>query len=312
MFKKLRNRLIIINVTITTIVLVFAFATIYLVMQNSSKKRPLPPNEPEFSLTEIHKIDERVNKDRRAAMEELLWLLIVIGLIVEAAVVLISYHFAEIAIQPVQKSYESQKEFIANASHEIKTPLAAISANLEAAEIQDNRWIDNAVKEVQKLTQLNQELLELARADNDGNATQHKELVKVDGVIRETVAAFEAQIKMKRMRLELSLDSKSPKMSLHKKELQQVLTILVDNAVKYGKRNITMAYSDRTLTIENDGASIPKERLGQVFERFYQVDKSNEGHGLGLAIAKTVSENNGWDLTANSDREKTIFILKLN
>ena len=312
MFKKLRNRLIIINVTITTIVLLFAFATIYLVTQNSSKKRPMPPNDPGFSATEMHKIDERVNKDRRAALEELLWVLIVIGLVVEAAVIIISYHFAEIAIQPVQKSYENQKVFIANASHEIKTPLAAISANLEAAEIHNNHWIDNTTKEVQKLSRLNQELLALARAESNKDATQTKELIRVDDIIREVVATFEAQIKTKGLQVKYNLDKKSPKMSLNSKDLQQVLTILVENATKYSKKNITITYADQELKIENDGASISGEQLAQVFERFYQVDKSSEGSGLGLAIAKAVAENNGWDLSASSEKNKVIFTLKIN
>lgn len=310
MFKKLRNRLIIVNVTITTIVLFFAFATIYFAMQSSSARRPLPPNEPSFSQFEKRFMDEHVNKDRQETLAELLWILIIIGLIVEALVVIISYRFAEIAIQPIKKSYEKQKHFIANASHEIKTPLAAISANLEAAEIENNHWIDNTIQEVQKLNQLNQELLDLARADGVENFQQQKELTKVDSVIREVAKTFEARIKAKKLQLRFHLDKKLPKINLNAKDLRQLLTILIDNAIKYGESEITITYTEQSVTIENDGAKIPKKQLEQIFERFYQVDKSSEGSGLGLAIAQTLAKNNKWNLAVSSG-DKTTFTLEL-
>ena len=82
----------------------------------------------------------------------------------------------------------------------------------------------------------------------------------------------------------------------------------MDNAIKYCDKEIVLKVSEHELMIENDGAKIPREKLEHVFERFYQVDKSMEGVGLGLSIAKVTAERNDWKLVAESD-EKTRFKL---
>lgn len=311
MFRKLRNHLVLVNIIITTTVLVIAFATIYIVAKNSTEKRMIPRGEPDMALTEMRGFEDRMRHDRQESLNSLLVSLVVIGVMMEVAVVVLSYYLAEVAIRPVQKTYDTQKTFIANASHEIKTPLAAITANLEAANIQGNRWLDNVNKEVQLLTTLNGELLQLAQADNLANHSGQKSEVAVQKVLDEVRAPFAAKIKTQKMKLKVQILPKDVMVNVVEIDLRQVLTILLDNAIKYGRKELEMCYENAAFLVKNDGATIPAEKLAQVFERFYQVDKSAEGSGLGLAIAKSLAERNGWSLELASENNETVAKLKI-
>lgn len=311
MFRKLRNHLVVINVTITTVVLVIAFATIYIVAKSSTDKRLIPRGDPEFSQREFKIMEDHMRDDRKESLDSLLASLLAVGLVVEVAVVLLSYYLAEIAIRPVREAYDAQKDFIANASHEFKTPLAAITANLEAADIQNNHWINNIRQEVQLLNGLNSELLQLAQADNMQNAPSKKSEVKVQDLFDELNMHFEPEMQAQKIRLKTNITPKNAVVMTQLTDLRQLLTILLDNAIKYGQKNITMNYCENDFWVTNDGATIPTEKLTQVFDRFYQVDKSAGGSGLGLAIAKSLAERNKWKLVLESHDKITIAKLTI-
>ncbi len=300
MFRKLRNHLVFINVAITTIVLVIAFATIYMTAKSSMEKRPIPRGEPEFSQHESKIAEKRMRDDRQESLNSLLISLFVVGLVVEVAVFLSSCYLADIAIRPVREAYEAQKIFIANASHEIKTPLAAISANLEAADIQNNRWINNVHQEVQLLSKLNGELLQLSKIDSVNIAASERVDVKIQDILNEVLTHFESKIRAKKLKIKLRITPPSATANVPATDLRQILAVLLDNAIKYGRKNVEIFYHNHELTVSNDGAVIPAEPLSHVFDRFYQVDKAAEGSGLGLAIAKSLAERNGWKLDISS------------
>lgn len=313
MFHRLRNRLILINLAITSLVLVAAFSTIYIIAQSSINSRPLVTvSSFEYSQTVIEVVRERVISDRRAILDSLLKSLITTGLVVEFAVALASYFWAEAAIHPVENAYESQKTFIANASHEIKTPLAAISANLEAADIQGNHWIDNITREVQTLSRLNHDLLTLAQVDsgNVRSVTQAAKMTSLSSVLNDIVADFEARISARDIKLKISLVPTKPRLLLVRNDLEQLLSILLDNAIKYCDHQITITYRERKLSIKNDGQTISSDDLPHIFERFYQTDKSASGVGLGLAIASAIAQRNKWKLTVASDQASTTFAIE--
>lgn len=305
MFRKLRNKLILTNLGITTLVVLVVFSAIYVSFTNSAKNRPPIPDDGPAYTTEIERIiSNSVQTERDNAAIQLLINLSCSGVLIEIAVALISYFLAEQAIQPVREAYESQKVFIANASHEIKTPLAAISANLEAADIKGNRWINNVEKETEKLTALNNELLALARTDLVASSTPKE--VELKEFIEKLIASFEPRMGEIKFSKEILFNGT---VKIAKTDFAQVFGILMDNAIKYCDKEINLVVSEHELKIENDGAKIKSDKLEHVFERFYQVDKSAEGVGLGLSIAKATAERNNWSLVAESD-EKTRFILK--
>ena len=307
MFRKLRNRLIWINLGVTTVVIVTAFAAIYLFATSSAKGRPPASPEVEFYASDIEVLVQRsIEEEKRAAAQDLLITLIVSGIAIELIVAFISFYLAEESIKPVREAYEAQKVFIANASHEIKTPLAAISANLEAADIHGNKWISNVEKEVEKLSGLNGELLTLARTDLVEDSVLDE--VDLKKVTAECLKGFESRLSGKSFKPKYSVHGK---VKLSRRDYEQVLGILMDNAIKYSNKLITLEVDNERLVVGNDGAVISEKDLPHVFERFYQADKSSEGVGLELSIAKSVAMRNGWKLSVDSDAKMTRFGLEL-
>lgn len=303
MFKKLRNKLILINLGITTLVVATVFSVVYVTSARSAENRP-----PMQSVTVMYNengtdaevqqiIFDSVRAEKQAAAQQLLTTLIIAGITIECAVVVISYFMAEQAILPVREAYEAQKIFIANASHEIKTPLAAIQANLEAADIHNNKWISNVEVEANKLSRLNSELLTLARTDLV--AARETSEVDVAEAVREVIKSFNPR--MKNLNFNLKIIS-CEKMRINREDFVQILSILCDNAVKYADKKIQVSVNGRMVVVANDGAKISAEALPHIFERFYQADKTAEGVGLGLSIAKSLAERNHWKLTAESGK----------
>ena len=308
MFRKLRNKLIWINLGITTLVIVVAFTAIYVSATESANSRP-PRVEVTMGEERVEFYSEDFERalvtERQAAAQDLLVRLIVAGVTIEIIVAALSYFLAEEAIKPVKETYNAQKVFIANASHEIKTPLAAIEANLEAADITGNKWIDNVASETEKLASLNAELLSLAQTDLVKDVAMQE--VDLKAPVAEVVASFEPR--MKDIDFKKTISNGCGKVRTNPDDLVQILRILLDNAIKYCDSKIVLTVSGTEIVVKNDGAKIAAEDLPHVFERFYQTDKSAEGVGLGLSIAKSLADRNGWRLVVRSDR-MTSFTLR--
>ena len=302
MFRKLRNRLILINFSISSVVILITFTAIYISSTRSADMRP-PMMSVSIDSEASKLFDAWIRSEREAAARNLLLSLIVSGIGIELAVVFISYYLAEEAIKPVKEAYESQKVFIANASHEIKTPLAAISANLEAADIKNNHWIDNVAMETEKLTALNSELLTLARTDLVNTVTSEE--VNVKELVEKQLKSFEPRMKDIKFKKELNV---SDRVKVNANDFSQLLSILMDNAIKYSDNKITLALEDHVLKVTNDGATISKDALPHVFDRFYQADKNSEGVGLGLSIAKYLADRNHWNLSVKSNSNTTFTL----
>lgn len=301
MFKKLRNRLILINLSVTSLVIIVVFAAIYIfTIQAANQRPPMTENKVEMYSDDFENVIKvTIDNEKQAAARDLLITLVVSGVTIELIVALISYFLAEEAIKPVREAYDAQKIFIANASHEIKTPLAAIAANLEAADIKGNRWITNVERETEKLTELNGKLLTLARTDLMNSEVELREVDLRELVARE-LESFTPRLAKIDFKKTLSLNS--GRVKTNPDDLIQILRILLDNALKYCGKRIVLTIDGHKLTVKNDGAKITAKDLPHVFERFYQTDKSAEGVGLGLAIAKSLADRNGWKLTAASDK----------
>ena len=314
MFKKLKHKFILTNLLLTTVVLLAAYTSVYLIAaSNSANRRPIPSDAPAYTSEVENIIDEHVKSDRKKALNSLLFTLIATGVATELVVFIISAYLAEEAIKPVKEAYEAQKLFIANASHEIKTPLAAISANLEAADISGNHWLDNVSLEVKKLSDLNGKLLTLAKTDISTEKIVLSDLNLKDFLSNE-LKSFAPRLKKEKIvfksSFKLSSSGKSWELKLNKTDFSELFGILFDNALKYSGGKIWLTVSEKELKLKNDGATIPEEKLKHVFDRFYQVDKSKSGVGLGLSIAKSLAERNYWKLSVASNSKTTEFSLK--
>lgn len=316
MFKKLRNHFILINLITTSFILIAAFSAVYFVAKNSSERKPAPIDTTiEFlrddgSSTSFRQImEERILADREASLKSLLITLIATGIAVELIVAIASYFFAEQAIKPVKTTYEAQKIFIANASHEIKTPVAAIKANLEAADLsEENHWIKNIELEADKIETLNLALLRLAKTDAFPETLTVEEF-DLKRVSQSVLNSFKPRLEQKKINIKYNCVNK--KIKTNKQDYKEIFEILLDNAIKYCNKKIIINIDGKKLAISNDGSIIPKDKINHVFDRFYQVDKSNPGSGLGLSIANSLAKRNNWEIKVSSD-ELTSFELRFN
>ncbi|CAK8581682.1 Signal transduction histidine-protein kinase ArlS [Priestia megaterium] len=202
----------------------------------------------------------------------------------------------------LEDSFLQQKQFVEDASHELRTPLAIIQGHLTLL----NRWGKNdaavldkslrsSLKEVERLTNLVQELLELSRAENSLINPVDAEPINVWTTVQHVVRNFEVvysdyEFKIKHFHENLYVNISS-------RHLEQILIILLDNAVKYSKKeekevviDCSLINEKVSLKVMDKGIGIPKEDIPYILNRFYRVDKARSrkqgGLGLGLAIAK--------------------------
>lgn len=304
MFKKLRNEFILTNMLTTTAILVIAFVSIFAVSA-AGTRRELPPAPKAFNKSNemLEAFREEIEREREEQLARLGLTLAMVGVSIEILVFVVSYMMAERSVKPVEEAYEKQREFIANASHELKTPIAAVQANFEALGATEQPWTDNIETELSRASNLVSDLLTLARTDGRTVAAAKKD-INIAKVVRSRAQLIEARLDGKK----LNIVAPEKEMALiNEADFTQVLDILLDNAVKYSKKSINISLSAHLLTVENDGKTIPAEKLNKLFERFYQVDKTTEGSGLGLAIAKAVADQNKWKIWAESDKTGTKF-----
>ena len=298
---------------ITTVVLVLSGVLIML-FSSATRPEPRPMLEINISNSMIYDdqdLKEFIHNDREEGSRRLLITLLCVGAIIEVAVFLIIYYTSQKIIEPVEESYDKQKIFIANASHELKTPLAIIQANMEALEVDksNEKWKDNIETEISHANKLVLDLLQLAKMDAGSVDATKPEEVDLKKEIEKRIEIFKPKFAGK---ISFENSTKNSVVLLPRQDILQVLDILIDNATKYGNKKVTIDSSDGKIIISNDGAKIPKDESEKVFDRFYQTDKTKEGSGLGLAIAKAICERNGWGIKCESDKRLTRFIVAIH
>jgi len=431
MFKKLRNRFLILNMSITSIVMAIAFAAIYIISNNNinseiSKKlnpqvgmktvmmgtespdstednKPKTLNRrvsPDYSDSFIIRVDERgkileidspfdmndetykkatdiawttkninsaitlegrqwryaISRMEKQVIQEngrsytvaedgyqiiflnvtmykqtlfhLLTTLLSVGFIMLFVLFIISLYFANRSIKPVAEAWERQKQFVADASHELKTPLSIINANYDV--LLENKeetiksqmkWLDYIKIGTDRMTKLINDMLSLAKMEDIRFPVQ-KVPFNVSDAVNDVISSMEAVMADKEIMLSRSIEPDVIVKS-DPERVRQVITILFDNAVKYTEKNgridISLKKSKRqaTFSIKNSGKGISKQDLPKIFDRFYRVDPSRlhetGSYGLGLSIAKTVIERLGGGIYADSaENEYTTFTFTLS
>lgn len=247
--------------------------------------------------------------------------LILVGL---AALAGLCWLFSGYAIRPIWEDQRRQAEFIAAASHELRSPLSVIRASLSALGLdpgQDGRLRSNMDRECRRMARLIGDLLTLAQGDA-GTWDVRRETVDLDTLLLETAEDFYPIARQKNQLLSLSVpETALPIVTGDSQRLRQILTILLDNACSYTPEGGTITLSAQTgpgealLRVADTGPGIPPEHRERVFDRFYRADpsRSDRGHfGLGLPIARELALLHGGELSVErSGPQGTIFLLRL-
>ena len=242
-----------------------------------------------------------------------------------AAFLIISILLARWVVRPTERAWSQQQQFVADASHELKTPLAVMMANNSILLSHENetiesqrRWVESNQTEARQMLELVNDMLFLARPEN-AERQQVRETVDLSALVQRNTLQFEAVCFERGVQLEEEVESGVTVLG-DRNRLQRLASTLIDNACKYADTHITVKLSraggQARLAITNDGAVIPPEDLAHVFDRFYRVDKarvrSEGGVGLGLAIAQEVAHEHGGAITvASSETAGTTFTATL-
>lgn len=244
---------------------------------------------------------------------------ILIGLAAFFLLLLIIIQLSNWVVRPAAKAWEQQRRFVADASHELKTPLTVILSNTNM--LLDNPDMDKKTgerlyhiqAEAVRMKRLTENLLQLARIDSNIGRPQYQ-TINFSLLLKRCIVTLEPVFYEAGKRLE---DKIEDDIMLQGSEtgLRQVMDILLDNAFKYsGKNAVTtivlrrFSVRELLLTVSNEGAPIPPAECEKLFERFYRADQSRSGiagYGLGLSIAKIIIEEHGGKIQASSDGHKT-------
>lgn len=223
-------------------------------------------------------------------------------------------------IRPVAESYEKQKQFITDAGHEIKTPLAIIQADVDVLELdyEGNEWLEDIRKQTKRLASLTNDLVYLSRMEESGTTMQMLPFPLSD-VISETAASFQALAQTQNKAFECNVE---PMISFtgDEKAIRQLVNILMDNALKYspsqGQVTLNVQKQNRQIrmSIYNTTAEpLQKEKLHLLFERFYRMDTSRSsqtgGYGIGLSVAKAIVNAHGGKIQAVTEAGNSLEIV---
>lgn len=234
------------------------------------------------------------------------------------------------ALLPVEKTWNQQKQFIADASHELKTPLTVLLANMDILEnnksdtIQSQiKWIQASKQEAKQMKNLIEEMLFLAKSDAN-RVDNSKTTINVSDTLFSLILSMEVIAFEKNVIINYaSTIDENLYTVANEKQLMSLLSILLENASKYAyeETSITVKLkreqSKIKFEINNYGPVIPKNDIAHIFERFYRVDKSRNkehgGYGLGLSIAKKITDENNMKISVESSVEKgTTFKVVMN
>jgi signal transduction histidine kinase len=234
---------------------------------------------------------------------------------------IISKRLSDIIVKPVESTIQKQKQFISDASHELKTPLAVIEANVDVLESQtgESKWMKYIQSEITSMNKLINDLLFLAKIENMSEL-KIKEMFDFSEEVNMTISMFESMAYEKQINIKYYVEE-NIKLNGNKEDIKQVLSVLLDNAIMHTKPNgqiIVKAVKEKNnilLQVKNEGDPIPDEEKEKIFERFYRVDKSRnrkeKRYGLGLAIAKSIVEQYKGKIDVNCKDGITTFSITL-
>lgn len=239
-----------------------------------------------------------------------------IGLLCLIFMLLLVIALSKKAIKPIAENIERQKQFITDAGHEIKTPLAIILANTDAMELHngENKWSKNIRKQTTRLGELMQRMLSLSKMD-EGTAKLKFEELDITKLVKDTADSFKESADKKNIVIEKDIEE-NVYCKADKESMTQLINILLDNSVKYADEesviNIKLKNHDKhmKLSVSNACSNLPDVSPEKMFDRFYRGDSARTqkggGFGIGLSVAQAVAQSHKGNITAKYKEDNVI------
>ena len=292
------------------------FSGIIYAVTSSQLNRSLPPDDHVKQTSEIedqfnHRLERRDNKTRE---------MVIMSLVVLNGVMLVfgywlSLLLARRTLMPIEQSIEQQAQFVSNASHELRTPLAVLLLSNEIAmrkrvltDEKARQVLSQNVEEIKKLANLSNSLLDLAKSEN---ALNDPELIDISEIIKEVIGQYSRVAKAKQVKIFHNIPD-GQKVTLQVNAVRQILSILMDNAIKYAPQKVgevkiwaRLNKNSVEFIVKDNGPGISSNDQKHIFERFYRANAARtrtdaSGYGLGLAIAKTLADRCGYTIHIKS------------
>lgn len=235
---------------------------------------------------------------------------------------LLSKKIAKKIVKPVEETFKNQKEFISDASHELKTPLAVIQANADVLEgdIGNNKWLSYIQNETENMSKLINELLLLTKIENI-DKLRKPEKFNMSDHIELIISSFESMAFEKNVKIENNIEKNIITDTFNKEDITHILSTLIDNAIKHTeeKKKVIIEFRKNKdkimIDVKNKGKEIPINERKKIFDRFYRIDKSRnrseKRYGLGLSIAKSTVEKNNGVIYVDYKDGYTVFTVEL-
>lgn len=287
--------------------------------------------EPGFGLIGVYRYNYTVQGDKQLfvfldaqnefeAASSLVSVSIFIGLLTLVAVLFPVTLFCKMAIRPIAQAIEKQKQFITDAGHELKTPLAIISADAEVIELceGESEWLTSIKNQTQRMSVLIKNLVNLSKLD-ELNEEMKKEVFDISSTVKETAESFETKAKHDNKNLVINVTDGLNYYG-QQDEIIQLISILCDNAIKYsnpgGIISINLYKTGKSICLDcyNTCDHIDPDATSKLFDRFYRTDASRSrdtgGFGIGLSVAKAIVERHKGKIraVANSTTEITFKV----
>lgn len=228
------------------------------------------------------------------------------------------YWLAGRTLRPIREMIDDQNQFISDASHELRTPMATLRAEMESklmeksiSDKEARNLINSNLEELTELQQLVNNLLKLTRVSVANHSNVDHQSIYLKNILTEAASKLTPLAKRKKISISLRL---SPVQVLgERSSLTELFVILMDNAIKYSNSNsaitvsVSRSGSKAVITVKDRGIGIAEEDINNVFDRFYRADKSRsgtDGHGLGLSIAKKIVESHSGSISVQSKLNK--------
>lgn len=257
--------------------------------------------------------------DRTAEIEmmrKLKRITIIVGIISIIFLSVAAYFLSGLIVQPLKDTFEKQKQFISDASHELKTPLTVISTNADvlSGEIGNNKWLNYIHDQTDRMNVLVNDLLNLSRLENSNRDFITSEF-DLSRAVTNAALPFECQAFESKKNFVLNIEE-GIRITGSEQHIKQMTGIFIDNALKYSKDggtvrvSLTKEENKAVLVVYNTGSGVPEEDVDKLFERFYRSDESRArttgGYGLGLAIAKSIIDKHKFKIQVENQEGRSI------